>query len=167
MGVPRRRHAAHLEIPQRRRRVYLLASRSENPEEYLFGEDAGEPDKEHHAGRACGFYWTEGLRGLGWAVDAVPTLKGGSTIGIPSPPAIWMPDGRIVTPDIRDAEQLQGFDPDWTKPAEASSALVTVGSWLETQSRLTQRTGSVRNLLARRASRFRFRFLWMSKGLGR
>ena len=46
----------------------------------------------------CGFYWTEGLRGLGWAVDAVPTLKGGSTIGIPSPPAIWDPqDGSITT----------------------------------------------------------------------
>jgi DNA (cytosine-5)-methyltransferase 1 len=67
---------------------------------------------------ACGFYWTEGLRGLGWAVDAVPTLKGGSTIGIPSPPAILMPDGRVVTPDIRDAERLQGFPSDWTKPAE-------------------------------------------------
>lgn len=54
----------------------------------------------------------------GWAVDAVPTLKGGSTIGIPSPPAIWNPcDGSIATPDIRDAERLQGFDADWTQPA--------------------------------------------------
>jgi hypothetical protein len=24
--------------------------------------------------------WTEGTRGLGWARDAVPTLKGGSTV---------------------------------------------------------------------------------------
>ena len=24
--------------------------------------------------RAHGFYWTEGVRGLGWAVDAVPTV---------------------------------------------------------------------------------------------
>ena len=31
-----------------------------------------------------------------------------------SPPAIWMPDGPIVTPGIRDAERLQGFAPDWT-----------------------------------------------------
>ena len=47
--------------------------------------------------RLCGFYWTEGLRGLGWAVDSVPTLKGGSSIGIPSPPAIWDPlDHSIV-----------------------------------------------------------------------
>jgi DNA (cytosine-5)-methyltransferase 1 len=30
-----------------------------------------------------------------------------------------MPDGRVVTPDLRDAERLQGFAADWTKPAEA------------------------------------------------
>jgi DNA (cytosine-5)-methyltransferase 1 len=29
-----------------------------------------------------------------------------------------LPDGRVITPDIRDAERLQGFDSDWTKPAE-------------------------------------------------
>jgi DNA (cytosine-5)-methyltransferase 1 len=46
-------------------------------------------------------------------------LKGGSTIGIPSPPAILLPDGRVVKPDIRDAERLQGFDPDWTVQAES------------------------------------------------
>ena len=40
-----------------------------------------------------GFYWTEGLRGLGWCRDGVPTLKGGSTIGIPSAPAVWIPGG--------------------------------------------------------------------------
>ena len=28
------------------------------------------------------------------------------------------PHGRVITPDIRDAERLQGFEPDWTKPAE-------------------------------------------------
>ncbi|MGH9891647.1 MAG: DNA (cytosine-5-)-methyltransferase, partial [bacterium] len=45
-------------------------------------------------------------------------LKGGSKIGIPSPPAIWMPDGKIVTPDIRDAERMQGLPAGWTKAAE-------------------------------------------------
>lgn len=103
-------------LPQRRQRVLLLASRQADPRAALFGQDQGprEPDS-HDGGLACGFYWTEGLRGLGWAVDAVPTLKGGSTIGIPSAPAIWFPEsGHIGTPDIRDAERLQGFDPDWT-----------------------------------------------------
>jgi DNA (cytosine-5)-methyltransferase 1 len=28
-----------------------------------------------------------------------------------------MPDGKIVTPDIKDAERLQGFRAGWTKPA--------------------------------------------------
>jgi DNA (cytosine-5)-methyltransferase 1 len=106
-------------LPQRRRRVLLLASKDEDPREVLFTEDAGEPVPPKEEGAACGFYWTEGLRGLGWALDAVPTLKGGSTIGIPSPPAIWMPNGAIVVPDIRDAERLQGFHPDWTASAEA------------------------------------------------
>lgn len=105
-------------IPQRRQRVLLLASRTEDPRSVLFGCDAGEDAPVFSRELLCGFYWTEGLRGLGWAVDAVPTLKGGSSIGIPSPPAIWDPkDGSITTPDIRDAELLQGFDEDWTEPA--------------------------------------------------
>jgi DNA (cytosine-5)-methyltransferase 1 len=104
-------------LPQRRQRVILLASRTDDPRQVLFYGDAGEPESPDHRGLACGFYWTEGIRGLGWAVDGVPTLKGGSTIGIPSPPAVWMPDGRIGTPDIRDAERLQGFEPEWTAPA--------------------------------------------------
>jgi len=101
-------------VPQRRRRVFLLASKEEKPEGLLFSEEAGPPAPLPHEGRACGFYWTEGTRGLGWAVDATPTVKGGSGLGIPSPPAIWFPNGQIVTPDIRDAERLQGFDEDWT-----------------------------------------------------
>lgn len=104
-------------LPQRRQRVLLLASRTDDPREVLFHDDAGVPVPPDHRGVACGFYWTEGIRGLGWAVDGVPTLKGGSTIGIPSAPAIWMPDGTIGTPDIRDAERMQGFDVDWTAPA--------------------------------------------------
>ena len=104
-------------LPQRRQRVFIFASRERDPIDVLFAEDAGNQAKEVRTGEACGFYWTEGERGLGWAVDAVPTLKGGSTVGIPSPPAIWLPSGEIVTPDIRDVERMQGFPIDWTRPA--------------------------------------------------
>jgi DNA (cytosine-5)-methyltransferase 1 len=106
-------------LPQRRLRVLLLASRLDDPKQVLFPDDAGPPDGTHQADAACGFYWSEGNTGLGWAVDAVPTMKGGSNLGIPSPPAIWMRPtrGGIVTPDIRDAERLQGFPPTWTSPA--------------------------------------------------
>jgi DNA (cytosine-5)-methyltransferase 1 len=117
-------------LPQRRLRVYLLASLEEDPRPVLFADEAGAAPVPRSrskgaarmtASKACGFYWTEGIRGLGWAEDGVPTLKGGSTIGIPSPPAIVLPDGRIVKPDIRDAERLQGFDADWTLPALRAS----------------------------------------------
>jgi DNA (cytosine-5)-methyltransferase 1 len=106
-------------LPQRRERVFLLASRTEDPRDVLLADDAGERcDPEWTEDLAAGFYWTEGRGGLGWAVDAVPTLKNGSTIGIPSPPGVVLPSGEIVKPGIRDAERLQGFEADWTQPAE-------------------------------------------------
>jgi len=106
-------------VPQRRERVLFFASLVGDPRDVLFADEVPEPlSTPDPVGRvACGFYWTEGLRGLGWATDAVPTLKGGSTIGIPSPPAIMLTDGRVVTPDIRDAERMQGLQAGWTSPA--------------------------------------------------
>lgn len=107
-------------LPQRRERVFLVASRVVDPAEILLTDDRPLVRPATDLGRlAHGFYWTEGLGGLGWAVDSVPTLKNGSTIGIPSPPAILMPDGSLIKPGIRDGERLQGFDADWTKPAES------------------------------------------------
>lgn len=106
-------------VPQRRERVYFVASLDHDPRDIILSGEGlfrdPSPDWERYA---CGFYWTEGVRGLGWAVNSVPTLKGGSTIGIPSQPAIVFPDGMIGKPDLRDAERLQGFEPDWTAPAE-------------------------------------------------
>lgn len=120
-------------LPQRRERVILVASRTLDPAGVLFADDRPLERPRTSIGHvAHGFYWTEGLGGLGWAVDAVPTLKNGSTIGIPSPPAILMPDGRVIKPGIRDVERMQGFDGDWTQPAEsvgrASTRWSLVGS---------------------------------------
>ena len=111
-------------LPQRRQRVILLASMTEDPRPVLLDEDAGAAELPLRKNSVCGFYWTEGLRGLGWAVDAVPTLKGGSGIGIPSPPAMWWRRMKIPlrTPDIRDAERLQGFEADWTAAAHEAGS---------------------------------------------
>jgi DNA (cytosine-5)-methyltransferase 1 len=129
-------------LPQRRERVYLLASKFMDRATMLFGGNHTPTEPDEIRRSDCGFYWTEGLRGIGWAVDAVPTLKGGSTIGIPSPPAIWTTEGAFVTPDIRDAERLQGFESDWTGPSEevakrghrwklvGNSVSVPVAEWL-------------------------------------
>jgi len=105
-------------VPQRRERVFIVASTALDPRRVLFADRFDAPPPiPRTAHPSFGFYWTEGIRGLGWAPVAVPTLKGGSTIGIPSPPAIWMTDRGVFTPDIRDAERMQGLDPDWTSPA--------------------------------------------------
>jgi len=106
-------------VPHRRRRVYLVAARNADPRGVLLVDDAPPlPPREPTLDVPLGFYWTEGTYAVGLAVDAIPPLKNGSTIGIPSPPAILVPDGRVVLPDIRDGERLQGFHADWTKPAE-------------------------------------------------
>jgi DNA (cytosine-5)-methyltransferase 1 len=110
-------------LPHRRERVFFLASTEGDPADVLLVDEAQKvtsiTDLQTHA---HGFYWTEGTRGLGWGPDCVPTLKNGSTVGIPSPPAILLTNGEIVTPDIRDAERLQGLPADWTKPAEVFRA---------------------------------------------
>lgn len=127
-------------LPQRRKRVFFVASAGEiEPQSVLLADDAGSPNVVTRLdSHAHGFYWTEGTRGLGWAPDAVPTLKNGSTIGIPSPPAIMLPTGNIIKPDIRDAERLQGFPPDWTKGAPerlrwslvGNAVTVPIARWL-------------------------------------
>jgi DNA (cytosine-5)-methyltransferase 1 len=130
-------------LPQRRERVFLVASRSIDPAAVLLADDRPLARERTAIGRvAHGFYWTEGLGGLGWAVDAVPTLKNGSTIGIPSPPAVLLSDGRVIKPGLRDVERLQGFEADWTSPAEAvarasarwglvgSAVSVPVATWI-------------------------------------
>lgn len=112
-------------VPQRRQRVILVAATDIDPRAVLFADDAGEPPEATFRDDCFGFYWTEGLRGLGWARDAVPTLKGGSTVGIPSPPAIWWPGGeagrRVLVPGIEDAERLQGLPAGWTAAADRVS----------------------------------------------
>jgi len=133
-------------LPQRRERVFLVAALDVDPAHILLSEDMV-PIVPHTRldTHAHGFYWTEGTRGLGWAKDAIPTLKNGSTVGIASPPAILLPSGEVITPDIRDAERLQGFEPDWTKSAErvgrkslrwslvGNAVSVPVAAWLGRQ----------------------------------
>ena len=102
-------------IAQRRRRVFIVASIEEDPRAVLLVDDAGEicwPQVD--IAKPIGFYWTEGKSGCGLTGDAIPPLKAGSAIGIPSPPAVLLPSGRVVTPSIEAAERLQGFPAGWT-----------------------------------------------------
>lgn len=123
-------------LAQRRRRVYLLAGRDSDPAPVLFREDtrgAREDGAAPFARKtAFGFYWTEGNRGVGWAIDAIPTLKGSTTVSVPSPPGVWLPYGeegaRIVRPSIGAAEHLQGFEEGWTEAAPVRDRWKLVGN---------------------------------------
>lgn len=111
-------------VPQHRCRVYVVASLHHDPRDVILsGESNNTFGKINYDefDYPLGFYWTEGKHALGLVEDGIPTLKAGSTIGIPSPPAIAFPDGEVSSPDIRDAERLQGFPPDWTLSAEEMS----------------------------------------------
>ena len=122
-------------VPQRRHRVIMVASLCEAPERILFADEYGECPRDDALSPLAresvyGFYWTEGRRGIGWARDSVPPIKGGSTIGIPSPPALWDPETDFIgTIDIRDAERLQGFPSNWTAAADANSRRKNTARW--------------------------------------
>jgi DNA (cytosine-5)-methyltransferase 1 len=122
-------------LAQRRRRVFLLASRVHDPAPLLLGEDAGPPEAAASS-TAYGFSWTEGNNGLGWGVGVVPTLRGGTTVRVPSPPAVWLPGepvgGQIVRPSIEAAEVLQGFLPGWTAAAPERDRWKLVGNAVST-----------------------------------
>ena len=102
-------------LPQRRRRVFIVASQSSDPRGVLLADDA--PDRkwpEIDTTRPIGFYWTEGRTGNGLTSDAIPPLKAGSALAIPCPPAVLLPTGRVVTPTIEAVERFQGFPDGWT-----------------------------------------------------
>lgn len=108
-------------IPQRRPRFVFIASKEVHPKYILFPKDEDwgieieeKPDVANLSD-AYGFYWTEGKIGIGWANNSIPPLKCGSTLGLPSSPAIWnVKDNFFGTPVLEDAERLQGFPANWT-----------------------------------------------------
>jgi DNA (cytosine-5)-methyltransferase 1 len=105
-------------LPHRRRRIFILASRSYDPTAILLESSVGPSSAESKCSKAFGFYWTEGNRGLGWTPEAIPPLKPGSGLAIPSAPAVWLSDSaEFVSPGLLDAERLQGFPDGWTEAA--------------------------------------------------
>lgn len=128
--------AQHFGLAQRRKRVFLLASRHHDPERVLFRDYAapseGKRSTTDRTQKAHGFYWTEGNRGVGWGNGVVPTIKGSTTAGIPSAPGVWLPekpiDLKFRTPSIEALETLQGFRPGWTSAAPSRDRWKLVGN---------------------------------------
>ena len=134
-------------LPQRRLRVVILATNANLSAASLLFSDGVKAEVNDEMSKLrrnhnYGFYWTEGKRGVGWATDAVPTIKGGSGLGIPSAPAIFSGSRKIAgTISIGDAERLQGFPIGWTDVPEigrignrwkliGNAVSVPLSSWL-------------------------------------
>jgi DNA (cytosine-5)-methyltransferase 1 len=115
-------------LPQRRRRVFLVASRDRDPRCVLFADETdATSDIPPTLESPVGFYWTEGRSGVGITHDGIPPLKGGSSLGIPSAPAVLFPDGAVLMPSLKACERLQGFNPGWTSLGQ--TALIRKPEW--------------------------------------
>lgn len=107
-------------LPQRRRRVYLVASTDVDPASLLLADwIEPTPAVVEDLNSPIGFFWTEGRTGVGLTRDGLPPLKAGSGVGIPSMPAVLFTDGSVRTPGIETCEALQGFERGWTSGATA------------------------------------------------
>ncbi len=97
-------------LPHHRNRVFIIASKSQDVAFTLFRplpsiEQSSSPSK------TAGFYWTAGTHALNYSKGYIPTLKVGSSINIPSPPAIHF-DSVVRQLSCDEALRLQGFEPD-------------------------------------------------------
>lgn len=102
-------------LPQRRRRVYLVATLDLDPRRVLFADESGAKDAPiPDLQKPLGFYWTEGRSGVGFTRDGIPPLKIGSSWGIPSAPAVLFLDREVLMPSLEACERLQGFRSGWT-----------------------------------------------------
>lgn len=98
-------------LPQHRNRLIIIASKAEERTLSLFRDTPALTAAETSLAKknkAAGFYWTAGIHSINYSMGYVPTLKIGSGLQIPSPPAVHFDNTvRLLTP--KEALMLQGF----------------------------------------------------------
>lgn len=117
-------------LPQNRTRLLIIGSKDRSTVKSLFRQipplarDVTDVRKRH---AAAGFYWTGGIHSINYSRGYVPTIKIGSALGIPSPPAVHYGNVvRIITPS--ESLSLQGFNLSPNIFAKPSSAYKASGN---------------------------------------
>lgn len=128
-------NAREFALPQNRNRIFIVASK--------FRELATSLHRPVNRAavtsisRAAGFYWTAGLHGICYSEGYFPALKIGSSLGVPSPPALHY-DNMVRKASADECLSVQGFPldkfvgiPDKAKFAMAGNAVaLPVGSFV-------------------------------------
>lgn len=98
-------------LPHHRSRVFIIASNNINHCTSLYRNIPKQKSRPGSVNKSscAGFYWTAGTQSICYSQGYVPTIKIGSSLSIPSPPAVHYAD--IVRPlTSNEALRLQGFD---------------------------------------------------------
>jgi len=131
-------NAREFGLPHDRRRVFIVASRFRESAIALHRPiPKAKTSTPSATPQIASFYWTAGSHSICYSRGYVPTLKVGSSLSVPSPPALHMGDtARLVRPD--ECAKLQGFDANdfdgW--PANAvyrfmgNAVALPVGQWV-------------------------------------
>lgn len=102
-------NARQFGLPHERRRVFIVASQDRKLAMGLLRDIPAGSDTVIEHPHAAGFYWTAGTHGINFSRGYSPTLKVGSSLSIPSPPAVFYRDvARVISP--LEAIKLQGFN---------------------------------------------------------
>jgi DNA (cytosine-5)-methyltransferase 1 len=107
-------NARQFGLPQHRTRLLIIASKEESHVASLFRQTPEFEERIHDPAKAelaAGFYWTAGTHSINYSRGYVPTVKVGSSLRIPSPPAVHYAD-RVRLISAAEALALQGFDYD-------------------------------------------------------
>lgn len=122
-------------LPHQRERVFIIASRYR---EIAVAIHRRIPEiQDSNDVTAAGFYWTAGLQSICYSKGFVPTLKVGSALSIPSPPALHFDDHvRKATPE--ECLGFQGFhaadfldlSPKEIYRVTGNAVAVPVGRWV-------------------------------------
>jgi len=119
-------NARQFGLPHNRNRVFIVATKYPTKHLNIFRR-VPEITRSKKVVKAAGFYWTAGTHSICYSDGYVPAIKVGSTLSIPSPPAIHHGEVvRLLSPD--EALRLQGFNPDDFRDIASSSKYRMAGN---------------------------------------